>query len=224
MCKEYTIIYLFQVAILCTSQYVTSDFVLVLFLQMASPLTPRPGHDTPGGDPMTYYEPQARHGHWTALIDGKLYTYGGYYPGAPREPPSVVEILDVATELWVQSSTSGPPPPGFFSAACVVMGENCYHFGGRNGVDYFNGIHELDSRTLIWKELKPMNPQEAPMCKCGTGMVSFGERYLVTFAGFGTLPEHPHRGAEYVPYPKRKGYGWTNELLVFDTSSSKLSS
>ena len=174
---------------------------------------------------MAYYEPHARWGHWTALINGKLYTYGGCYPGISREPPSVVELFDVATELWVQSPTSGPPPPGFIDAVCVVMGENCYHFGGRNGVDYFNGIHKLNSHTLIWKELKPMNPHAAPMCKAGTCMVSFSERYLVTFAGYGTLPEHPHRGAEYVPDPKFGGRrGWTNELLVFDTSSSKSSS
>ena len=190
---------------------------------MASP-TIRPGHDTPGGDPMTYYEPQARYGHWTALINGKLYTYGGYYPWVPREPPSVVELFDITTELWGQSPTSGPPPPGFVSAACIAVGQHIYHFGGTDGKDCLNTIHEFDSCTLTWKELKPTNPRAAPMCKSDTAMVSFGERYLVTFAGYGPLPEHPHRGAEYIPDPKSKGDVWTNELLVFDTSSSKSSS
>ena len=66
-----------------------------------------------------------------------------------------------------------------------------------------------------------MNPQDAPIPKSGAGMVSYGESVLVTFAGYGVLPENPRTGVD-VPDPDSNKEGWTNELIIFDITSSKL--
>ena len=66
-----------------------------------------------------------------------------------------------------------------------------------------------------------MNPQDAPIPKFGACMVSYGESVLVTFGGYGDLPDNPRTGVD-VPNPDNNEVGWTNELIIFDITSSKL--
>ena len=52
--------------------------------------------------------------------------------------------------------------------------------------------------------------------------ISYGNT-LVTVGGYGVLPTNHHPGVEYIPDPdpKREGYGWTNEVVCYDTEQSE---
>jgi len=170
------------------------------------------------------YRPQARFSCCSSSIEGKQYTYGGHF-GIARigQPPRVVEILSFTKERWQQLVTRGQPPPGFMYAACASIGVSLYTFGGRDGVNYFNCIYQLHTPSLAWSELKAINPENVPMAKASSAMVSFGDRNLVTVGGFGILPANRRSGVEYVVKPDVYGdqQGLTNEVAVFCVDTSK---
>jgi len=177
-----------------------------------------------GQPPSLPYEPVGRWGHISAVIQDRQYTINGRYGAlASRPPPAMVEILDIIPN-WQQKATSGQTPPGTLFAACIAMDSYIYHFGGRDEKAYYNTIHCLDTKRLIWREIQASNPSEAPMAKYGPGMVSLSSNILVVVAGYGWLPDHHGPDAQYTPHPDPgyEGQGWTNELHCFHVDSSEL--
>ena len=194
---------------------------------MASP-TSNPSPDVNHGHLQSYYEPQERWGHCSTVIDGKVFMWGGHCgaAGTPGDHHNVVDIYDPASQRWSQQKTSGPTPPGLINAACVGISPYMYLYAGRNidTGEYFNSIHQLDTRILAWTEIKAVNPLQAPMKKSGAHMVSYSDSLLVTIGGYGVLLENPQPHADYVA-DTDEGYeelGWTNELGVFNLTTSKL--
>ena len=179
---------------------------------MASP----PGH-LPS---QHYYEPQGRFSHCSAIVDGKQYTYGGYFGAGGSPPLSMVEILDLVTEKWQQIPTTGEAPPGYMDASCAAVGTYIFHFGGRDANKYYNTIHCLEISKLTWRATPAVNPRQAPIPKYGAGMVVIGN-ILIISGGVGYLPDHPDPG-KYVPNPVYEGRGYTNEVHCFHVDSSEL--
>ena len=176
----------------------------------------------PGPPPLEHNEPQGRFSHWSAIVDGKQYTYGGHC-GADGFPPlSTVEILDLVTEQWQQMTTTGEAPPGHMNASCAAVGSYLYHFGGRDGSNYYNSMHCLQISKLMWIAVPLANNQETPMLKSGAAMIVYSNNLLVA-GGYGLLPElsDPEK---YVlnPDPGYEGEGWTNEVHCFHVDSSEL--
>ena len=169
-----------------------------------------------------HYEPQARFGHCSALVNGKIFMYGGHISPRLTQPPTVVDVFDPATAKWDQITTTGPPPPGFIDASCTVIGMYLYAFGGRDGISYFNNIQELNTTNLKWTQLNDANQGEAPMAKAGAAMISYNQKILIAIGGYGILASHRRSGTEYIPSQNFPGHGWTNELLSFDVNSSEL--
>ena len=194
---------------------------------MASP-TSNPSPDVDRGHLPSHYEPRGRWCHCSALIDGKVFMWGGLCgaAGTPDDHRNVVDIYDPTSQRWSQQKTSGPSPPGFYGAACVGISPYVYIFGGGDPDtgEYFNTIHQLDTRILVWAEINALNPLEAPMTKAGASMVSYSESVLVTIGGYGDLPDNPQPRADYVSDTEEgcEGRGWTNELGVFNLTTSKL--
>ena len=60
----------------------------------------------PGPPPLEYNEPQGRFWHWSAIVDGKQYTYGGHCGAGGSPTLTEVNIFDPTTELWQQTPTS----------------------------------------------------------------------------------------------------------------------
>ena len=177
-----------------------------------------------GQPPSLPYEPVGRWGHISAVIQDRQYTFKGRYGAlASRLPPKMVEILDIIPN-WQQKATSGQTPPGTLFAACIAMDSYIYHFGGHDEKAYYNTIHCLDTKRLIWKEISTSNPGEAPMAKDSAGMIALSPNILVIVAGYGYLPDNHHRDAQYIPNlnPGYEGRGWTNELHCFHVDSSEL--
>ena len=176
----------------------------------------------PPSPPDPHYEPKPRYGHCSALVEGKWITYGGHYgaDGGIADPPTSVNVFDPDREEWTQMTTSGTPPSGIGYAACIAVGPLLYHIGGLDDDNLYSTVHCLDTTTKEWRELQPVNPPEAPMKKYGLAGISYGN-IIVTVGGNGVLPTNRHPGVEYIPDPKRKGEGWTNEVVCYDTEQSE---
>ena len=175
---------------------------------------------SPPGPPPSQHEPQGRYGHWSVIVDGKQYTYGGYCGAGGSPTLTAVEIFDPETEVWQQTPTSGEPPSGFWGASCCVIGSQLYHFGGYDSSNVYHNIHCLNATDLSWSATTPTHTQGAPMCKAGSGVLVYANK-LVVSGGYGVLPELSDPD-KYAPNSEYEGRGWTNEVHCFHVDSSEL--
>ena len=175
---------------------------------------------SPPGPPPSQHEPQGRYGHWSVIVDGKQYTYGGYCGAAGSPTLTAVNIFDPTTELWQETPTSGEPPPGFWGASCGVIGPQLFHFGGSDSSNKYNTIHSLNMTDLSWSATTSTHMQGAPMRKGGSALLVYANN-LVVSGGYGVLPELSDPD-KYVPDPDREGEGWMNEVHCFHVDSSEL--
>ena len=168
-------------------------------------------------------EPSPRFGHRAAQIGGRCYLWGGrvqdFSESRRKKLASTIEIFDPYSETWKKHPTIGVPPSGLYSGACASTLDSLYWFGGRVQSTFSNSLHRLDSITLEWTELQPLNPADGPMKKSGCGMVSFLQDKLTTFGGYG-IPSNPtniQQDASFVEDTRfTDGKGWNNQLHMFD--------
>ena len=167
------------------------------------------------------YEPSPRYLHGAASLRGRCYLWGGrvqdFSESGRRKLASTIEIFDPYLETWKKHPTTGVPPPGLYHGACTSLLDSLYWFGGQDDSSYYNSLHRLDTTTLEWRELQPLNQAEGPMNKFGCGMVSFFQDQLAVFGGHGipTGPTQP--GARFIENTNlTDGSGWSNELHVFN--------
>ena len=172
------------------------------------------------------YEPSPRFHHGAAPAGGRCYLWGGrvqdFSQSGRRKLASTIEIFDPYLETWEKHPTrgvppTGEPPPGLYGGACTSLLDSLYWFGGRDGSYYYNSLHRLDTTTLEWRELQPLNQADGPMRKHGCGMVSFLQDRLAMFGGYGipTGPTQP--GAMFTKDTDfTDGSGLSNELHVFN--------
>ena len=62
-------------------------------------------------------------------------------------------------------------------------------YGGWDGHDSYNELHELDITTMTWTLLKLAENSEIPMKMSGCGLVGYGKNNLVLFGGCGVPTE-----------------------------------
>ena len=164
------------------------------------------------------YEPSPRFSHGAAPVGGKCYLWGGHIQDfSTSERVSTIEIFDPHMETWEKHHTTGDPPPGLCAGACTSLLDSLYWFGGGDGWSFYNSLHRLDTTTLEWRELLPVNQDDGPMRKSWCGMVSFLQDQLAVFGGYGipTGPTQP--GAMFTKDTNSTdGSGWSNELHVFN--------
>ena len=166
------------------------------------------------------YEPSPRLAHGAAQVRGRCYLRGGHVQdlsaSGRRKLPSTIEIFDPYLETWEEHPTTGVPPPGLYFGACTSLLDSLYWFGGWDGSSRYNSLHRLDTTTLEWSELQPLNQADGPMRKSGCEIVSFLQDKLAVFGGYGipTGPTQP--GATFTKATNTTdGSGWSNELHVF---------
>ena len=175
--------------------------------------------------PTEVNEPTPRFSHCAAAVGGRCYLWGGvvqdFFEIDWKELVSTVEIFDPYLETWEKHPTTGDPPPGLYDAACTSVLNSVYWFGGWDGWSFYNSLHRLDTTTLEWRKVQPLNPAEGPMRKVWCGMVSFSQDKLATFGGYGHPTTSPlQSGATFIKNPFSSGMGWSNELHVFDITRS----
>ena len=167
------------------------------------------------------YEPMPRILHTAQQAHNKVLVHGGrtndYSKKTKRHLPSVVEVFDTYTQLWQQKVVTGEAPaPGVYFAASASVDDDLFTFGGRDENRWYNALHRLKN-ALQWIELCPQNKSpEAPMAKCGAGMVAFGDN-LAVFGGYG-IPHGPIQpGSSFIRDTRfTVGRGWTNELHIYN--------
>ena len=167
------------------------------------------------------YEPSPRFLHGAAAVGGRCYLWGGcaqdITASGRRKLTSNVEIFGPYLETWDKHPTTGVPPPGLYAGACTSLLDSLYWFGGDDGSSYYNSLHRLDTTTLEWSEIQPLNQADGPMRKIGSRMVSFLQDKLAVFGGYG-IPIGPTQpGAMFTKDTDlTDGRGWSNELHVFN--------
>ena len=169
------------------------------------------------------YEPTARYAHCTAVVNGRLLMYGGTDSDGktPDEPPSVVEVFEDGT--WKSMLTTGELPEGYAGLTATAVADTLLTFAGvRRKAIFSNKLFALHTVSLEWKELHPVNPDEAPSAKLFSAIIAFGRNMLCNFGGQGPIPTSPYPGAEYVEDDDDRGDGWNNELACYDLSKGVL--
>ena len=137
---------------------------------------------------------------------------------------SSIQTFDTFHEKWEQKGTTGPSPPGLYEGECTTVSESLYHFGGWDGHSNHNSLHCLNCVTLEWTQVHSLTPGNQPMPKSGCGMVTYHEEAdgvtsLAVFAGFGKLINPAQLGSTFVQNTKYTGFGWTNELHLFNLTN-----
>ena len=173
---------------------------------------------------MKQYEPTPRASHGAAAVGRRCYLWGGRVQdlseGGRRKLASTVDIFDPYWKTWEEHPTTGVPPPGLYLGACTSQLGSVYWFGGWDGSSYYNSLHKLDTTTLEWRELHPINQASRPMIKACCGMVSFFQNRLAVFGGYGISTGPIQPGATFVKDCFTSEIGWSNELHVFDITKS----
>ena len=131
------------------------------------------------------YKPSVRFSHGATSIGGRCYLRGGHVQdlseSGRKKLVSTIEIFDPCLETWEVHHTTGVPPPGLYLGACTLLSDSLYWFGGWDGMsDYYSSLHRLDSMTLEWRELQPLNHVDGPMRKAGCGMITVLQNQLAT--------------------------------------------
>ena len=143
-------------------------------------------------------EPSPRGGHHSAAVGGQLYVFGGRtknFSKGKSELATCVHSFNQCLETWQTRETTGKPPPGLYSGACISSGHHIYLYGGHNkGSRKQDSLHRLDTDSLKWSQLP-----SGPMRKTGCGMVCYDDQ-LILFGGYG-IPSGPTQpGAEFVEH------------------------
>ena len=166
------------------------------------------------------YEPSPRYLHGAAVVGGRCYLWGGrvqdFSGSGRRKLASTVEIFDPHLETWEEHHTTGVPSLGLYHGACTSLLDSLYWFGGQDDSSYYSSFHRLDTTTLEWRELQPLDQADGPMRKVGCGMVSFLQDKLAIFGGYGipTGPTQPQ--TMFTKNTDTDGRGWSNKLHVFN--------
>ena len=173
---------------------------------------------------MAQYQPAPRFHHRAAQVGHKTFLWGGrtedFVTTGLKTLPFEVETFDVFSETWTKKTLTGVPPPGLCSGGFAAVDETLYHYGGNVGLSPYSSLHSLNTVTLEWKELQSKNPADQPMPKTGHGMVTYHDKTsLAVLAGYAkpTTPIQP--GSTFIQDTKYTGYGWTNELHLFNLTN-----
>ena len=142
------------------------------------------GVATPG------YEPQPRYGHALVEYKGCTYLVGGHDSNNLPIGLSSVEVLNPTTLKWQRRTTSGETPVQVVHAACAVVHNCLYVFGGyvydrlskdRVG-EVSNGLWRLDLESLQWS---PVQQAYKPPPRHSAGLVADKQQRLVLYGGEG---------------------------------------
>ena len=140
------------------------------------------GAATPG------YEPQPRYGHALVEYKGCTYLVGGRDSNHRPIGLSSVEVLNPTTLKWQRRTTSGETPVVVFRAACAVV-HNCLYVFGGYGSRYSgasNALWRLDLESLQWS---PVQQANKPPPRCYAKLVADKQQRLVLYGGEGVNGE-----------------------------------
>ncbi|KAJ0981958.1 hypothetical protein J5N97_010213 [Dioscorea zingiberensis] len=130
--------------------------------------------------------PDAREGHSAALVDNRLFIFGGCGKSNDDSGGQVyyndLHILDTEKLKWECAITSGKPPSPRDSHTCSAWRNRIIVLGGEDSSDcYLSDVHILDTDTLSWSQISTSGQMIAP--RAGHTTVALGSNLFV-FGGF----------------------------------------
>ena len=138
------------------------------------------GAATPG------YEPQPRRGHALVKYKGCTYLVGGRDSNNRPIGLSSVEVLNPTNLKWQCRTTSGETPVEMFHAACAVVHNCLYVFGGGMYGEVSSGLWRLDLESLQWS---PVQQANKPLPRHSAWLVADKQQRLVLYGGEGVNGE-----------------------------------
>jgi N-acetylneuraminic acid mutarotase len=170
-------------------------------------------------------EPRLGLGHYSAVVNGKIWTWGGQTKSSPQPPSDVVQIFDPDQEKWEFVPTDGKQPSTLYYGACTSVENSMCIYGGQEADSaevYTNSLYKLDldasKNQVTWTLLN----DEGPMKNAGCRMVNYKNR-LILFGGYGEQPTSS-KSKEYfdsTSYKSRRGCGWMNLLCIYEYDLDK---
>lgn len=169
------------------------------------------------------YQAPPRFGHIAVGNHQKVYLWGGHAQKLTFSPNTKaatqsVDVYDLQTSTWKKEGCAGTVPLGPDGCAYAQDGDLLYVFGGWDGDQFYNTLHQLNLLTLEWREVRHKGGS-APSRKARAGMTKCGES-LVLFGGFGTIAT-----AQDPALPQQRRAHeieeMTNELHLFSLSNCK---
>ncbi|KAJ5069060.1 hypothetical protein M0811_11960 [Anaeramoeba ignava] len=152
--------------------------------------------------------PTPRFAHSSAILDNKMYIFGGYEINYEEfGPPLLNEIweLDLKEKKWIEINAQGELPSSRFSpvtTACYVPDDQgnmrpmlfCYGGGGGfSGLETtYNEFHIFDISTSTW-ELVELSTQTPPL-RAGTLLPFFSKDKVLSLLLFGGVNELGNAG------------------------------
>ena len=183
--------------------------------------------------------PEPKTGYCLAVIDHFMYTWGGHtqqlvedpevgaYPveeSLPNTDDNFIDVYDIHNKVWHQYATSGDVPDLGNGSTMVAYGHDLYLFGGWNEGDFSSDLYKFDTNTNTWELIVLADDQVKPSPRYRTEAVLYNH-HICIYGGTGSLIENIQPGARYVElkqYSHNYGYGWNNEMYLFDIKKREL--
>ncbi len=173
--------------------------------------------------PLSNYEPSPRALTSAPASSEQLYVYGGYVDNLVEnisQLRTVIQIYECSTESWKELPTSDTPPPGIYGCATSYSGHILYFFGGRDGTPFHASLHQLDTRSMTWKQLSPEH-DSGPMRKYECQMIYY-KYSLIVIGGYGIPSGVLQSGSQFTKNKHyQDGRGYTNEIHKYNISQGK---
>ncbi len=174
--------------------------------------------------PLSNYEPSPRVNAAASASSEQLYVYGGgvdNFAENKRQLRTVIQIYECSTESWKELPTTGTPPPGIYGCATSYSGHVLYLFGGQDGTSFHASLHQLDTRSMTWKQLLPQH-DSGPMRKYECQMIYYNDS-LIVIGGSGIPSAELQSASQFTKSKHRQdGRGYTNEIHKYHISQGKL--
>ncbi len=173
--------------------------------------------------PLSNYEPSPRALTSAAASSEQLYVYGGQVDNFDENKGqlrTVIQIYECTTESWKELPTTGTPPPGIDGCATSYSGHVLYLFGGYDGTSFHASLHQLDTRSMTWKQLS-LQHDSGPMRKCDCQMIYYND-LLIVIGGYGIPSCELQSGSQFTENKLHQdGRGVTNEIHKYHISQGK---
>lgn len=156
-----------------------------------------------------------REGHCSAVINNKIYSYGGL--GETELDKYGLSVFDVEDGKWTDITAQGPGP--LSNATLNVVGNKLYLFGGLNReIGWNNDLWCFDTDTQQWNKLTPDGSAPTPRDKhsCITK-----DQSLIVFGGFGPDPGDCEEGEEEEEGAPSAKFTWFNDVYIYDTAINR---
>lgn len=183
--------------------------------------------------------PEARTGSCVAVVDQRMYVWGGHTQRLVEEAPveellpstedSFIDVYDLQRNAWQQFPTTGDVPDLGNGSTFTAFSHQIFLFGGWNEGDFSNDLYCFDTHSNSWKLIAVAESATKPSPRYLTGVVlvhdvESNSDKLCVFGGVGLPITKVQEGAQYVAYRSHArdfGFGWNNEMFFFDINKSK---